>query len=109
MTTQNRNTTVVTLTAPAMTRRKRFLTPLLVLALASFVSFSILVANSDADFIQPSTINSTGAGFTNTPAVLINAATANGGTNYAAPGASGGGGGTSWHTMAHLKKSDTQQ
>ena len=49
MTTQNRNTTGATLTAPAMTRTKRLLTPCLVLA--SFVSFSILVANSQAAFV----------------------------------------------------------
>lgn len=57
-----------------------------------------MAPNCQAGFIQPTSISTTASLSTNTPAVLINAATGNGGTAYVAPGPASGGSGTSWHT-----------
>lgn len=60
---------------------------------------SMLWMNSSyAIFIQPTSVVSNAADFYNTPAVLIDAATGNGGINYSAPNVGSGGGGTSWWT-----------
>ncbi len=70
----------------------------ILVALSTFVLCLISVPQSQAGFIQPTSASTTASPSINTPAVLINAATGNGGTNYVAPNPSSGGSGTSWHT-----------
>jgi hypothetical protein len=68
------------------------------LALASLVILLSSITDSHATFIQPTSISSNAPNTLNTPGVLINAATGNGGASYVPPGPSSGGGGTSWYT-----------
>ena len=66
---------------------------------ALIAMFMSAVASSQATFIQPTSI-STASSTLNTPSVLIDAATGNGGTSYVAPNPSSGGSGTSWYTSS---------
>jgi hypothetical protein len=70
--------------------------PVTLLAILAVVLSWTIIADCQAGFIQPTSI-STPTSTLNTPSVLINHATGNGGASYVAPDPSSGGSGTSWY------------